>query len=142
MNLVELAQRIRQLRTERGMTLEEVALPVGQTRSWLSKVENFRITPSLPALAGIASGLGGTTASLIEGLDEKPKIVCVRKGEGQVIERDRDSTITYLSLASERATRTMDPFVLTVPAGEQREARSHEGEEFFAGDQRQSQIRV
>ncbi len=131
MNLVELAQRIRQLRTDSGLTLEEVAQHSGQTRSWLSKVENFRITPSLPALAGIASALGVTTASLLEGLDKKPNIVLVKNGNGKVINRDSDSTIAYFSLASERVTRTMDPFVLRVPPGEQREARSHEGEEFL-----------
>lgn len=131
MNLVELSQRIRRLRTERGLTLEELAAQCDQTRSWLSKVENFRITPSLSALAGIARGLGVTTASLVEGLDEKPEIVCVRKGEAPVVERDDDSTIIYHSLASERSDRTMDPFLLVVPAGEQREARTHEGEEFL-----------
>lgn len=131
MNLVELAQRIRQLRTECGLTLEDVAQRSGQTRSWLSKVENFRITPSLPALAKIASAMGVTTASLLDGLDAAPEIVCVKNGEGQVVDRDVDSTIDYFALASERATRTMDPFILKVPPGEQREARAHEGEEFL-----------
>ena len=47
MNLVELAQRIKTIRLERRLTLQEVASRTGLTRSWLSKVENFRVTPSL-----------------------------------------------------------------------------------------------
>ncbi|KLU06922.1 transcription regulator [Rhodopirellula islandica] len=131
MNLVELAQRLRQLRLDSGMTLDEVAQQSGQTKSWLSRVENFRITPSLPALAELASALGVSTASLLEGLDDRPQIVCVRRSERKLIQRDPDSTTQYFSLASERAHRTMDPFLLKVPSGEEREPRTHEGEEFL-----------
>ena len=58
MNLVELAQRIKSRRLDQRLTIEEVAAQAGLTRSWLSKVENFRVTPSLPALGGIAKALG------------------------------------------------------------------------------------
>lgn len=131
MNLVELAQRLRQLRLDRGMTLDEVAQKSGQTKSWLSRVENFRITPSLPALADLATSLGVSTSSLLEGLDDRPQIVCVRHDERKRIQRDPDSLIEYYSLASERTHRTMDPFLLKIPSGEEREPRTHEGEEFL-----------
>jgi transcriptional regulator with XRE-family HTH domain len=134
MNLVELAQRIRNHRLDRRLTLEEVAVRSGLTRSWLSKVENFRITPSLPALGQIASALSVTVAELVEGLDEKPKLIKVRKAERKVVERNRSSTNTtiYESLAHKRPNRAMDPFLLTVPAGVARdEALSHGGEEFL-----------
>ncbi|MES2791187.1 MAG: cupin domain-containing protein [Planctomycetota bacterium] len=133
MNLVELAQRIKNLRLEQRLTLEQVASKTGLTRSWLSKVENFRVTPSLPALGEIASALGVTVSQLVEGLDRKPRIVVVRPDERQVVERDRDSSnIVYESLAHKRTNRIMDPFLLTVPAGgERRDALAHEGEEFL-----------
>lgn len=132
MNLVELAQRIKQQRLNQGLTLEAVASDSGQTRSWLSKVENFRVTPSLPALARVASALGTSVSALTEGLDEKPAIVCVRKGGGVVVNRDGpDSGIVYESLADGRGNRSMDPFVLAIPSGEAREPMSHEGEEFL-----------
>ncbi|MFG0264662.1 MAG: helix-turn-helix domain-containing protein [Rhodopirellula sp. JB055] len=131
MNLVELAQRLRQLRFDRGLTLDEVAEQIGQTKSWLSRVENFRITPSLSALADLASVLGVSTSSLLEGLDDRPQIVCVRQSDRKPISRDADSSIEYFSLAHERAHRTMDPLVLKVPSGEEREPRTHEGEEFL-----------
>lgn len=134
MNLVELAQRIRNQRLDRRLTLEEVSSRSGLTRSWLSKVENFRITPSLPALGQIASALGVTVAELVVGLDEKPTLIKVAKDERKVVARDKSRTNTaiYESLAHKRPNRSMDPFLLTIPAGVAREdALTHEGEEFL-----------
>jgi transcriptional regulator with XRE-family HTH domain len=133
MNLVELGQKIRALRIERGMTLEDVVSRSGLTRSWLSKVENFRVTPSLQGLMEIARALGVPVARLLDDLDKRPDFVLVRRGEGLQITRDRElSNIGYESLAHERPDRAMDPFVLTVPVGGGRtKALSHEGEEFL-----------
>ncbi len=133
MNLVELAQRIKARRLERKLTLEQAASTAGQTRSWLSKVENFRLTPSLPALARVANALGVTMSELVEGLDRRPQIAIIRKSERELVERDRpNSKIRYESLGHKRPSRVMDPFVLTVPPGETgRQAMAHEGEEFL-----------
>lgn len=133
MNLVELSQRIKQRRLDLGMRLEEVAAAAGQTRSWLSKVENFRITPSLPALARVAEALRVSTSSLLEGLDAKPKIVLTRQQDRQPIRRDpQNSNIAYSGLVRGRTRRRMNPFLLDVPAGGGRSvSRPHEGEEFL-----------
>jgi len=133
MNLVELSQRIKQRRQELGLSLEEVAAAAGQTRSWLSKVENFRITPSLPALARVAEAMRISLATLLDGLDSKPQIVLTKKKDRVAIQRDpQNSDITYHTLTNGRASRRMSPFVLEVPAGGGRSiSRPHEGEEFL-----------
>jgi len=133
MNLVELGQKIRGLRIERGMTLDDVVSRSGLTRSWLSKVENFRVTPSLPALGEIAKALGVKVSTLLEDLDKRPEFVLVKSGDGLRVSRDSESSnIVYESLAHERPDRAMDPFVLTVPPGGGRSKNlSHEGEEFL-----------
>lgn len=133
MNLFALSQRIRDLRRQHGFTLEKLASATGLTQSNLSKVENFRVTPSLPALGRIAAALGITVSDLLDGLDARPGIVVVRKQDRQPVERDRPhSAIRYYALASERRAKSMDPFLLKVPPGEPRkEALPHEGEEFL-----------
>ena len=133
MNLVELAQRIKARRLEKRLTLEQVASRTGLTRSWLSKVENFRITPSLQALGQIAASLETSVASLFEGLEAHPRLAIVRRGERQLVERDKPRSHTrYESLAFKRPDRKMDPFMLTVPPDEtKRLALPHEGEEFL-----------
>ncbi len=133
MNLVELSQRIKQRRQELGLSLEEVAVAAGQTRSWLSKVENFRITPSLPALVRVAEALRSPLSELLAGLDSKPQIVVTKKKDRRSIQRDsQNSNIVYHALTNGRANRRMSPFVLNVPAGGGRDvSRPHEGEEFL-----------
>ncbi len=133
MNLVELASRIKAARMSKGYTLDRVAEISGLGKGLLSKVENFRVTPSLPTLAKLCEALGMSLSELFEGLDEKPKLSITRTADRKEIERDRDqSDISYHALAHGRPDRNMDPFVLDVPAGGgRREAMPHEGEEFL-----------
>ncbi|MCW1887369.1 cupin domain-containing protein [Luteolibacter flavescens] len=133
MNLVELASRIKAARMSKGYTLDRVAEISGLGKGLLSKVENFRVTPSLPTLAKICEALGMSLSELFEGLDEKPKLSITRVADRREIERDRDqSDICYHALAHGRPDRNMDPFVLDVPAGGgRREPMPHEGEEFL-----------
>jgi quercetin dioxygenase-like cupin family protein len=71
-------------------------------------------------------------SELFEGLEAKPPIVIVPRGQGQVITRDEDvSRLVYESLASGRPSRQMDPFVLRVPPSDHRPPFSHAGEEFL-----------
>lgn len=133
MNLVALALRIAKIRKERGLTLQQCAERSGLTRSVLSKVENFRVTPSLPALGRIAQSLGVTVADLVTGLDDRPHLVVVRKEERLQIQRDQpDSPFVYQALAHPRPNKAMEPFIVTIPAGVVRkECLAHDGEEFF-----------
>jgi transcriptional regulator with XRE-family HTH domain len=133
MNMVELASRIKTARLSKGYTLDRVAELSGLAKGLLSKVENFRVTPSLPSIAKICEALGLTISELFEGLDERPKMSVIRANERCEVERDRDqSDIRYFSLAHGRPDRKMDPFVLTVPAGGgRRDPMPHEGEEFM-----------
>jgi transcriptional regulator with XRE-family HTH domain len=133
MNLIELAQRIRRLRRERNLSIEETAARAGLTRSWLSKVESFRITPSLPALSKLAEVLQTTTAELVDGLDKRPGLVMVRSSERLQLDRDAEiSSIKYESLGHKRSHRNMDPLMLEIPAGGGRDAAlAHGGEEFL-----------
>ena len=135
MDLLELSQRIRAIRQALGLTLEQVATRAGATRSWLSKVENFRITPSLPALGQIAVALETTVSELVVELDARQTLSIIRRGQREVVERDRPgSTLRYESLGYPHKNRRMDPFVLGLPCdSSQRKAMAHEGEEFLYG---------
>lgn len=132
MSLVGVARRIREKRQSLDLTLEQVAVRAGLTRSVLSKVENFRVTPSLPALAKIAKALETTISELTRGVGEPPEVSIVRNGEGVEIERDRpNSRIAYESLTY-KCAGVIESLLLSLPCGTAREeAMSHEGEEFL-----------
>lgn len=133
MNLDYLAQRIREFRRKRGMTLEQLAERSQLTQSVLSKVENSRVTPSLAALSRISEALGVTLADLVSGIDEQRRMLVVRRKERPVAERDRSNpSFVYRSLAPTRRTKLMEPYILEIPPGKPREdLQSHEGEELL-----------
>ncbi|GAA1995859.1 hypothetical protein GCM10009777_35540 [Microbacterium pumilum] len=61
-----IGRRIRQLRTERSMTLEELATAVDRAPSQLSMIENGRREAKLTLLRAIARALGTTLDALLE----------------------------------------------------------------------------
>lgn len=68
-----IGRRIRQLRSARGMTLEELAAAVERAPSQLSMIETGKREPKLTLLRAIAKALGATVDQLLEAetLDER-----------------------------------------------------------------------
>ena len=77
-NLIDLGQRIRAARIARRMTLEEVVSRADFTVSWLSKLENGQLTPSLEGLVKLAQALECGIDSLVAGLTTPPRFVASR----------------------------------------------------------------
>ncbi|NLE28671.1 MAG: cupin domain-containing protein [Phycisphaerae bacterium] len=131
MNLVALALRLRTIRTEKGMTLDDLAKQSGLTASMLCKIENFRVTPSLPAIAAIAKALGVTLSALFTDIEDPPEVEVVCAHERKLIHRD-DSAWSYYALLSNQANYHVEPFIVEIPPGHPpRKKQSHEGDEFM-----------
>jgi transcriptional regulator with XRE-family HTH domain len=132
MNLVALARYVKERRLALNLTLEQVATRTGLTRSVLSKVENFRVTPSLPALAKIAEALETTVSELTRGVGEPSKISIVPKGQGLRLERDQPRTGIEYELLTHNSVGSMETLLITMPTKQTRETpTNHEGEEFL-----------
>ncbi|WP_207229225.1 helix-turn-helix domain-containing protein [Ktedonosporobacter rubrisoli] len=74
----QLGQRIRQLRSRHGWTLEELAQRSEVSRAMLSKIERGENNPTLVVAVKIALALGLTTSQLI-GIEERREAVKVPK---------------------------------------------------------------
>ncbi len=85
-----IGRRIRQLRTARGLTLEELATAIGRAPSQLSMFETGKREPKLTLLQAIAKVLGTTIDALLEGepLDERSsmEITLERAMKGQTFQ--------------------------------------------------------
>ena len=58
-----IGERIRQLRTERGMTLEDLASASAVSRAMISRIERAEASPTAPLLARICAALGQSLSS-------------------------------------------------------------------------------
>lgn len=138
-NLADLGRRARAIRIARGMTLEEVVERAEFTVSWLSKVENGLLSPSLEGLVKLAEVLECGVDQLVEGLSIRPRHVVVRKGQGRIEpSRDRFGDMLFEQLADTWRGRGMNPVILhvaphreTLGSGGRPSATSHDGERFL-----------
>ncbi|MEM7510134.1 MAG: helix-turn-helix domain-containing protein [Bacteroidota bacterium] len=100
--LSRIGKKIKEIRKSRQMSLQEVASKSSVTAGLLSKIENFRTIPSLPVLLSIAKALDVDLSELVSSVmnnDEAPYIL-VRKGEGEVEEREDSKGLKYQSILS------------------------------------------
>ena len=82
----ELGRRVRDLRGNRGMTLQELADRSGVSRAMVSKVERGEKTPTLVVAAKVAEGLS-VSLSQLAGVEERREVVLVPR-DRRMIMRD------------------------------------------------------
>ena len=121
----ELGRRIRELRTERSMTLEALAGRAGVTRSFLSTVERGRSNPSIAVLRAIASALDVPVFMLFT--DPHQNVTIVRpRDRGRI--SPGGSPVTY-ELLSPDLQRKIEMILMRLEPGAQSALGMHEGEE-------------
>lgn len=98
-----IGKRIRQLRTARGLTLDDLAATVGRAPSQMSMIENGRREAKLTLLQAIARALGTGLDALLdaEPLDERASL------EVAVERAMRGSTFQALGIAPFRVGKTV-----------------------------------
>ena len=126
-----MGQRIRQLRLDDRLTLEEAADRAGCTPGFLSQVERNQAAPSISMLYSIAGALGVRVADFFP---RRPAGTRVVRAADREVFRFEGSSIVYSLLSTQFPERQlesllvrMEPVDGALPADE---FRSHPGEEF------------
>lgn len=132
-NLADLGRRVRAARMARRLTLEEVVSRADFTVSWLSKLENGQLTPSLEGLVKLADVLECGVDELVEGLSIPPRHIVVKRGHGRIEQiRGTKSSAAVEYLADQWRGRAMQPTILYLDGNDRRAAaESHDGQRFF-----------
>lgn len=132
-NLVDLGRRVRAVRTARRLTLEEVVSRTDFTVSWLSKLENGQLSPSLEGLVRLSEVLECGLDSLIAGLEAEPQFVVTRRGEGEAIPSKNGRVgVVVESLANRWRDRHMHPTIIQLSgSGARKHPDNHDGERFL-----------
>ncbi len=94
----QLCQRVRELRTKRNWTLEELSAACGVSRSMLSQIERQQANPTLAVAYRIAQAFGMTLGELVEAPGATTRIDVIRSDDRTYHYRsDKDCRIRTLS---------------------------------------------
>jgi len=128
--MLRLGIRLRDLRTERGWTLDELARRTSLSKSYLSRIEDGDRQPSLASLLSLASAYGIALAALFAAPPEAATHCTVLR-EGALPSRQGNG-LTYTPLSRPDRAAGMQPIRVTVPARrEGGEMYQHDGEEWL-----------
>jgi transcriptional regulator with XRE-family HTH domain len=129
----EIGRKIKRLRLDRGLNLQDVANTTGFTKGYLSKVENSKKAPPVSTLLVLAKALGVHISAIFSDEDDRPSITLVKKSERTTMARNgTEFGYSYEPLAPQFHQRRMDPYILTVPVrSRRRRFFQHKGEEIL-----------
>ena len=85
-----LCRRVRDLRSERGWSLDVLSRACGVSRSMLSAIERERANPTLGVAVRIARAFDMTLGELIESQPARESIAVIRAEDPASVYRDRD----------------------------------------------------
>lgn len=132
MTEIRIGGRLRHLRQLRGMGLRELAKAAGCSPSFLSRVENGVVSPSLSTLHSIVTALDTNIAELFAEETAEPEWIS-RQGRRPVIEMDpaRKGTGLYLErlIPYAKGHLLQANIHVVAPGGESDGAISHLGQE-------------
>jgi transcriptional regulator with XRE-family HTH domain len=129
---VRLAQRIRELRVERGLTLQEVSDAAGFSSGLLSKIENCVVSPPVSTLAKLAEALDVPIGEFFQvNGEEEATIFFPADGRKRATGRRSSVNYVYEMLTPTSRRRQMQPMIVTVDGKTYRFAlQDHPGEQF------------
>ena len=123
---MEIGQKIKKLRMQRGLTLEELAARSELTKGFLSQLERDLTSPSIATLCDILEALGTTLSEFFK--EEKNEKIVFSKEDFFVDEREGYS-VNWIVPNSQK--NEMEPVLLEIEGGAKSfEVTPNEGEEF------------
>ena len=125
--------KIKMLRLQRGLNLQDLAKAAGFSKGYLSKVENSDKAPPVSTLINLAKALAVNISAFFDEEEEKTTITLVKKNELKTMARDGSQFgYSYEPLAHTYHGRHMDPYILTLPVKPKRKRIfQHKGEEIL-----------
>ncbi len=133
----KIGMRLRSLREELGLGLDELAARTGLNLGLLQAIEDGQAVPALGPLVKIARALGCRLGTLLDDVQTKDPHIVRRE------EREKDFALqlaaggaaaqSYFSLGKGKSDRHMEPFYIELAPEQARPAElsAHEGEEFI-----------
>ena len=127
--------RIRILREEKGLSLDELSNMTGFEVGLLSGIEKNEVQPQLGTVMKLSKALDSAFGRLVSGVGEKLYSI-TRSDERKTISRSTSKkgekqVYVYKSLAPEVKGRHMEALIVQLEVDPEKEISVHEGEEFI-----------
>lgn len=131
----EIGNRIRKLRQEKGVSLEDLAQATGFDVQFLDNMEQGAFQPQLGTLMKLSKALDGAFSRLVSG-EGSTQCSITRKNRRLHMERKpspkgQKQLYTYQSLAPEVKGRQMEGVIVFLEENPDEETTMHDGEEFI-----------
>ncbi len=127
---IQVADRMRRLRHDKGLTLRGLARASGISEAYLSRVENHKASVTIAGLQRLARALGVAISVFFEGTGTNPTINVCRAGHGHKGQLRGPRGFPYELMAAEKKGKLMEPLLLDVTSGSrQMPLKAHSGEE-------------
>jgi transcriptional regulator with XRE-family HTH domain len=113
---IQIGKKIRALRTERDITLDQLAQEVKLTKGQLSKIENGKVSCPVSTLTRVASALGVHVGTLFDTHDSTARAVLVKRSERKpIVGRGSKIGHSYESLAYGLPfEKDFEPYLMTI----------------------------
>jgi transcriptional regulator with XRE-family HTH domain len=131
----EVGARIRKIREEKGLSLQELSKLTGFEENFLAEIESNAIQPQLGTVIKLSKALDSAFGRLISGVGDRLYSV-TRKTERRTVSRSTSLTgkqhlYTYKSLAPDVKGRHMEALIVQLEQAQEKDISVHEGEEFI-----------
>jgi len=111
-----LGDKIRTKRTQKNITLEQLANKAGVSKGLISQIENNRTVPSLPVLFNIIHSLDEDLKTFFEDMHDsihKGHVLIIRKGQEKLFEKEPVKGFSYKRILTRSiATQAADVVLL------------------------------
>ncbi len=126
---IEVGSRLRELRTERGMSMRALARASGLSTNALSMIERMRTSPSVSTLYKIATALGVPITAFFRQESQRQEIVFRKANKRTRIPFPRG---IWEGLGGEEFVGVVEPLMLTLESGANsgKFSMAHTGHEF------------
>ena len=130
----EIGTRVNKLRTEKGLSLEELSNLTGFEVGFLADIESHKVQPQLGTVIKLSKALDSAFGRLVSGVGNRLYSI-TRKADRKIVSRSTTQTGTqkayiYKSLAPEVKGRHMEALIVQLEEDPGEGDSIHEGEEF------------
>ena len=131
----DIGRRIRKIREEKGLSLEELSKLTGFDVQFLSSLEKNEAQPQLGTVIKLSKALDSAFGRLVSGVGDKLYSI-TRKNERRTVSRStshegQKQVYLYKSLAPDVKGRHMEALMVQLEEDPEKEISVHAGEEFI-----------